>query len=360
VEGKEQEESAERRHRDGGRSKKSKTSDALTAEATQKPIRAAPAAEVTASVPQSTADMVAEAANELNAIKQTLKLWQKEFFELNGREPQRLDLTPDVLAMGERRDALKQILIQHDRADLASSKSSKSTPPKSAQRPTAGAALSANSLVAEAAPPTSQTPVNPTPVIVSTPAEAATVRSERATSSRSKRVSFIARGSAAEEDGGSASEAEAPTQPKQNAPLAAETVPAATSPTTAAVKVTAPAPASGPVAVVSESPVASVPIPSSQSPQPTAEELNKEYSYVKKALKSKQKAFFEEHGREPGDEDFDTLDEEFKELVVRKYELKAVLAEMGEEAPAAAASSKGKKSKKSSKASKHAADSVFD
>jgi chromosome segregation ATPase len=365
VEGKEQEESAERRHREGGRSKKAKTSDAPAVEVAHKPTRAAPAAAATpATAPQSTEDMVAEAANELNAIKQTLRLWQKEFFELNGREPQRLDLTPDVLAMGERRDALKQILIQHDRADLASSKSSKNTPPKSAQRPTVGLSPSANSSVAEAAAPTSQTPANPTPAIVSTPtpAEAGAVRSDRATSSKSKRVSFIARGSAAEQDGGSASEAEAPAQPKQiAAPVAvaapAPTPAAAASPTKKPAKATAPVPASAPIAVVAEPPAAASPA-AEQTQQLSAEELGKEYSRVKKALKSKQKAFFEEHGREPGDEDFDALDEEFKELVVRKYELKAILGEMGDEA--AAASTKVKKSKKSSKASKHGADSSFD
>jgi hypothetical protein len=115
---------------------------------------------------------------------------------------------------------------------------------------------------------------------------------------------------------------------------------------------------SEPVAIVKETPIEASPAPAAQAPQPSAEELAKEYSRVKKALKAKQKAFLEEHGREPGDEDFDALDEEFKELVVRKYELKSILGEMGEEA--VAASTKNKKSKKSSKSSKHAADSSFD
>jgi hypothetical protein len=81
--------------------------------------------------------------------------------------------------------------------------------------------------------------------------------------------------------------------------------------------------------------------------------LNAEYSRVKKALKQWQREFEENHGREPEEEDFDGLDDVFKDLVLGKYEIKALLSERGEEL-AAGQSSKSKKSKKSSKSHKHA------
>ena len=83
----------------------------------------------------------------------------------------------------------------------------------------------------------------------------------------------------------------------------------------------------------------------------SAEELGKEYSRVKKQLKARQREFAVTHGREPGDEDFESLDEAFQELVVRKYELRALLDE-GD--GAAGGNNKSGKKRRKSKSSKHA------
>lgn len=281
---------------------------------------------------------VAEVSKELASIKQSLKMWQRLFVERTGREPQQNDLTAEVLAMGERRDELKRFLVHHKRSDLVSAKTCLFSPtltpsPESPPAPSRSAA----------------TPSRP---------KGSADGAERLTSPKSKRVSFVSREAAAPVE----DEFDFPDQPPTSA------VNSAAAQVSAALG--APPVASKAVSVMDLPPSISTAEETQETTQEPRQDstqesrhdtrqatpekveytleqlevLDKEYSKIKKALKKWQKEFVETHDREPGDEDFDQVDDAFKEMIVRKYELKEILGD--ESVQASLVSSKSKKTKK--------------
>jgi hypothetical protein len=276
------------------------------------------------------------AAREMAELKQHMKSWQKDFVARNKRDPQRQDLTPDILSMGERRDALRQLLTDHNRADLASSRSAKQTPPispSSESRVTAGVAL--------AGPPAASAAA--AAMTAGASEESGVDRAVSPRTPTNKRVSFIAR----EQGAADAAPYDPPVAIDEPVGLTAAAQSGGESATTDTAQPTIESATGTDSGFLKMNPALE---------QLSAAELSAEYSRVKKALKQWQRDFEAQHGREPGDADFDNLDEVFKDLVVRKYEIKALLGDEAGAAGSGQSSRSAKKSKKSSKSHKHAAE----
>ena len=365
---------AERRHLLKDASRQKSTAHSVTHEI---PPQGVVAVSSQSSVENTTVALSAEStvqamAAELSSAKQALRKWQKDFKARTGREPERPDLTADVLALGERRDELRSALVAMGREDLVSTKSSKylSQPADNtvALQPqldivsthvaSEGLEVSvANAVPSQAAAPAEATP---TPPVDSVSAPSAMASSPLSIDGmvvslkrlHSKRVSFLGRDS--DDDSQSASSYTG----TPNAPPAVDATAASPPLFIQTEDVSLPSSTVADAAIydgdsvtVGTDEAASVNTPTQSLLGMPAEELGKEYSRVKKQLKARQREFAATYGREPGDEDFESLDEAFQELVVRKYELRALLDE-GD--GAAGGNNKSGKKRRKSKSSKHA------